>query len=288
MKNIYGFICAMALGLLMQTQAEVVFHDTFQAANNTAPNTDYALRQTAGQINSSYGLTTDGARVENTYRILDNDSDGESALTLSAYKPLGGLGTTSWTAARTAANFSSYLAGQKYAITLDSQFLNGGGNPAGFDTAFAVGILWAAGATTTPMSFASLFGVSLDGTGGGYDIYSAGTLLHHADTGSSIVWNERFTLSLVVDEAASTVQTLVQGIGDASATDLGTYTADFSSHPERIVQLYGSQTDNGSGAGGYLKIDTFETDVSTIPEPATLGLFGIAASGLLIVRRLRM
>lgn len=288
MKNIQWFIYATTLGLLAQSHGEVVFHDTYQAAAGTAPNTDYALRQTAGSTTSSYGLTTDGGRAENGYKILDNDSDGETALTLSMYKPLGGVGTTSWTAARTAANFSSYLAGQKYTVTLDSQFLNGGGNPAGFDTAFAVGILWAAGSTTTPMSFASLFGVSLDGTGGGFDIYSASTLLHHADTGSSIVWNERFTLSLVVDEAASTIQTLVQGIGDASATDLGTYTVDLSSHSERIIQLYGSQTDNGSGAGGYLKVDTFEMDISTIPEPATLGLLGIATFGLLIVRRLRM
>ncbi len=288
MKNIHRFIYAITLGLLMQSRGEVVFHDTYQAAAGTAPNTDYALRQTAGLTTSSYGLTTDGGRVENGYKILDNNSDGETALTLSAYKPLGGLGTTSWTAARTVENFSSYLPGEKYEVTLDSQFVNGGGDPAGFDTAFAVGLLWSAGATTTPMSFASLFGVSLDGTGGGFDIYSASTLLHHADTGSSITWNERFGLTLAVNEINSTVQVFVQGLGDAVATDLGTYSVDFSGHSERIIQLYGSQTDNGSGAGGYLKVDTFEVDVSIIPEPATLGLLGIASAGLLMARRLRM
>ncbi len=269
MKNIQGFICAMTLGLLMQTHGQVVFRDTYQAAAGTAPNTNYALRQTAGLTTSSYGLTTDGGRAENGYKILDNDGDGETALTLSIYKPLGGSNSVSWTAARTAENFSSYLPGEKYVIKLDSQFFNGGGNPAGFDPTFAVGILWAAGATTTPMSFASLFGVSLDGAGGGYDIYSASTLLHHADTGSSITWAERFELSLVVDETNSTVQVLVQGINDETTTDLGTYTVDLDTHSERIIQLYGGQRDNGSEEGGYLKVDTFEIDISLWAPPGS-------------------
>ena len=269
MKNIQRFICAVTLGLLVQAQGAVVFHDTFQAGNDTAPNIDYALRQTSGLVTTSYNLTIDGSRVDNGHRILDRDSDGESALALKVFKPLGGVGSTSWTASRTAVNFSSYLDGSKYAIKLDSQFVNAGGDPSGFDTAFAVGILASAGATTTPMTAASLFGIRLNGTGGGFGIYTNGTLAFDFAEGSTLVWQERFGLELVVDEVNSTVQVLLQGIGDASATNLGTYAVNFASDPNRIIQLYGSQTDNNSGLGGALAIDTFEMDISTLPVFAT-------------------
>lgn len=287
MKIMKGLMPAMILGLLAQVQGEVVFHDTFQAGNDTPPNVDYIPRQADGSVTSSYILTKDGGRIDNTHRILDRDSDGESAYGLQVYKPLGGVGSTSWTAGRTAVNLSSYLTGNEYAITLDSQFQNGGGNPAGFDTAFAVGILWSAGATTTPMATASLFGVRLNGTAGGFGIYTNGILVAEQSTGSSITWNERFELTLIVDEVDSDVQVLVQGAGDATPTDLGTYTADFATHSERIIQLYGSQTDNGSGAGGLLGVDTYEMDISVIPEPTSLALLGIASTGLLVIRRLK-
>lgn len=288
MKNIQGFICAITIGLLVQAQGEVIFHDTFQAGNNTAPNIDYALRQTAGLATSSYNLTVGSERSDNTHRIYDVDSDGESAFALTVGKPLSGVGATSWTSSRLATDLTSHLDGNKYSITLDSQFKNMGGNPAGFDTEFAVGILGATGPTVTPMSAESLFGVRLNGTGGGFGIYTNGVLAYGVSTGSTLTWEERFNLELVVDEVNSSVQVLLQGIGDASATDLGTYAVDFSSDPNRIIQLYGSQTDNGSGQGGALYVQTFEMDVSIIPEPGTLGLIVVSSAGLLMVRRLRM
>ena len=260
MKNIHWFICVTTLGLLVQAYGESIFHDTFQAANDTAPNIDYVPRQTDGMTNAIYVLTTDEGRVENTHRILDLDNDGETAYTLKVYKPLGGIGSTSYTAGKTSVEFSSFLT-NAYEITVDSQFWNGGGTPSEFDTKFIVGVVWSS--PPTPTNFASMFSVGLDGAGGGFDIYgNAGTLLHHADTGSTITWMERFELKLVVDESASSVQVLVQGINDAEATDLGTYTVDFSGHPERYLQMYASQTDNGSGGGGFLEVQTFELDVS--------------------------
>ena len=261
MRKIQRFICAIALGLLVQVQGEVIFHDTFQAGNDTAPNADYALRQTAGLITAGYSLTIDGSRTDNTHRILDRNSDGESALALNVCKPIGGVGSWSWTASRPSVNFSSYLDGNTYSIKLDSQFASAGGNPAGFDTALAVGILGATSPTTTPMTGNSLFGIHLNGTGGGFSVYTNGVLAFDAVTGSSLVWNERFSLELVVDEVNSAVQVLLQGIGDASATDMGTYTVDFESDPDRILQTYGGQTDNGSGAGGVLAIDLFDLKV---------------------------
>ena len=247
----------------MQTQGEVVFHDTFQAGNDTAPNAGYEMRQTAGRVTSSYDLTRDGGRPDNTHRIMDRDRNGKSALSLNVYKPTGGINSTSWTASRISKNLASYLDGNKYSITLDSRFASNGGNPAGFDSVFAVGMLGATGPSATPMSAESIFGIRLNGTGGGFGIYTNGTLATEASTGSALVWNKRFRLTLSIDETKSTVQVLLQGAPGADATDLGAYTVDFESDPDRIFQMYGGQTDNGSGAGGVLAIDLFDLNVET-------------------------
>ena len=69
MRRLQQMVYALTLGLLAQVSGQTVFHDTFQTTAGAAPNIDYALRQINGLVTSSYGLTTDGGRVENGYII---------------------------------------------------------------------------------------------------------------------------------------------------------------------------------------------------------------------------
>lgn len=275
MLRCQSIISAIGFSLLLQVQGAVVFHDTFQAGHDTAPNIGFETRQTSGLVRSPYNLTTDGGRADNTYRIMDRDGDSESALSLRVYKPTGGENSTSWTSSRIAKNLSWQLNGGKYRIDLDVQFASNGGNPAGFGTAFAVGILGSTGPSVTPQSPESIFGIRLNGTGGGFGIYTNGTLVSEASSGSSIVWNERFQLTLMVDEPNAEVQVLVKGRDDSDATDLGTVHVDFTRNPSRFIQLYASQTDNGSGTGGALAVDVFDlkitrTSALDVDKPFTL------------------
>ena len=261
------FLCAVISGLLVQTYGEVIFHDSFQAGDDTAPNTNEAFRQTAGLVTSGYNLTTYGDRsADNYHRIMDPESTGETALELGVHKPLVGVGAVSWTASRVATDLSSYLAtGGMYEITWDTQLRSGGATPQLFNSDIAFGILGSTGSTVTPMTAESIFGIRLDADGGGFDVYSNGTNLYSSSTGSTLDWNERFELTFVVNELRSTVQVFLQGAGDSEANDLGTYDVDFGSGG-RIIQMYSSQTDNGSGEGGKLEAEVFELDISLIPD----------------------
>jgi hypothetical protein len=268
-----SIISAIGFSLLLQAQGTVVFHDTFQAGHDTAPNIAYESRQADGLVRSSCDLTTDCARADNMHRIMDRDGDGESALSLNVYKPTGGGNSTSWTSSRIAKNLSWQLTGGQYRIDLDVQFSGTGGNPEEGEPAFSVGILRSTGPAVTPQSPESIFGIRLNGTGGGFGMVANGTLAAEAFKGSPIAWNERFQMTLVVDEPNGTVQVLVKSGKKTKVKDLGTVHVDFAGNSGRFIQLFASRTDNGTG--GALAVDLFDlkiTRTSTLDEddPFTL------------------
>ena len=276
MRSMYRFMCIVVFGLFVQAHGEVVFHDTFQAGDDTAPNANEELRQTTGLATSSYALTTYGDRsADNYHRIMDPESTGETALELGVHKPLAGVGAISWVATRTM-DLSLYAEGESYVVTWDAQLRSGGGTPWLFDSDIAFGILGSTGPMVTPMTAESIFGVRLDADGGDFDIYSNGTNLYSSSTGSTLDWNERFELKFVVNETDSHVQVLLQGVGDPEAIDLGTYGVDFGSGG-RIIQMYSSQTDNGSGGGGKLEAEVFELAIFT---PLYVDDFGAVGDGV--------
>lgn len=265
MKILLRMVYTLIFGLLVQAQGQVVFHDTMQGSNTVNDAVELAVRQASGLVASTWSLNKGGDRADNGWLMDDSNNDGETSLTLKAYKPSTG---TSWTAGRVVTDLSSHLAGESYEITWDAQLRNAGGTPQNYAADIAFGIMNNSGATVTPMTADTIFGVQLDGLGGGYSIYSYSTQLPSALSDSTLAWQERFTLKLVVNEGASTVQVLLRGISDLSFVDLGTYSVDFSGSTGRKLQMYTSQTVVVGEDGGALQAQFYETDV-TFGNPTT-------------------
>jgi hypothetical protein len=259
MKMIQRLVYTLIVGLLAQAHGQVIFHDTMQSTNTVNNAADLAVRQASGLVQSTWLINTGGDRVDNGWDMDDWDNDGEWALRLKAYKPTTG---TSWTAGRVSTDLSSHLAGKSYEITWDAQLRISGVTPGDYDPDIAFGIMNDHGATVTPMTSNTIFGIQLDGSGGGYSVYSYGMQLTSVSSDSTLGWLERFTLRLFVNEEASTVRLLLQGVGDSSPVDLGTYSVDFSGSTGRELQMYTSQTVVSGESGGGLTAHFFEVDVS--------------------------
>jgi hypothetical protein len=91
--------------------------------------------------------------------------------------------------------------------------------------------------------------------------------------------NDGFTATLTAD--ASGWQFDFTGLGattSISHTGLGGLTFDGLFNGARVASTF-----QGGAEGGGMDVNSITADV--IPEPATMGLFGIAAAGMLVVRR---
>lgn len=260
MKHTTLLIGSMLLGLLMQAQGRVVFHDTFQAQHDRPPNVNIEPRQSGGQINSFYNLTRAGGGAANRQRILDRSGDGESALALIVRRPKGEA--ISWTASRVAKNLSWAVNDAQYRVDLDVQFAVPSETAAAGESLFAVGILGEAGPTVTPQSAQSIVGIQMNRTTREIKLYANGECVAKARIKRSFAWAERFQLSLRVDEPNSTVQFFVQGHSDARPTELGTISVDFISNGSRLIQLYAGQTDSDVDRDASMSVDVFDLKVT--------------------------
>lgn len=249
--------------LLVQADGETIFHDTFQAGNDTPVNVDYAQRQTNGLVTASYVVSTKGNPVNNI-RILDTSYTGiETAMVLRMFNPA--VGADSTTAVQLSPDFSPYLAGTRYSIHLDARIINGGGDPAIATSWLGVGIIGSSDKAYVPLSVNTDFGVRIDAAGGGIQVYSDGTLVYSNAT-SSLTYGSRFDLTLNVDEtvARPAVQILLQKDGGAEV-DLGSYGFDVDpADTKRLIQLRGYTKDDDLTSGGLMTVEVYEMSI-TVP-----------------------
>jgi hypothetical protein len=259
MKRLQRWVYTLIFGLLVQAHGQVIFHDTMQGSNTVNNAAELAVRQASGLVSCNWNLNKGVDPLANNWEMNDWDNNGEYSLMLKAYEPTAG---TSWVAGRVTTDLATHLAGESYEITWDAQLRNAGETPQNYDPDIAFGIMNASGPTVTPMTADTIFGIQLDGSGGGYSVYSYGTQLTSVLSDSTLAWLERFTLRLFVNEGASTVQVMLQGVGDSSPVDLGTYSVDFSGSTGRQLQMYTSQTVVADEDGGSLQAQFFEVDVS--------------------------
>lgn len=257
------WIIILTLGYVVCAYSETVFNDSFQGPDDTPVNIDYAQRQTAGAVTTSYGVSTKGNAV-NSIRILDTSYPGtETAMVLRMYNPA--VGAASTTAVQLRANFSSYLAGTTYSIQLDSRMTSGGGDPALATSWLGVGIIGSEDTAFVPASVNTDFGVRINAVGGGVQVYSDGTLVYSNST-SSLMYGDRFNLTLNIDETASRpfAWILLQKEGEA-AIDLGIY--DFDIDPvdtKRLIQLRGYTEDDELTAGGLMTVEIYEMELNRL------------------------
>jgi hypothetical protein len=273
MKNMQRFICAITLGLLMQAPGEVVFLDTFDrtAELYTDINANLVARQAGGTTGSSYTGTINGGGGGLT--LGSNGNLGSDTLLLRTDGPAT---SAEYTSVDLDTDFGSSLVDQQWTFSYRTRLQRAIGY-SGY-TGFAVG-------NPADTTSGAGNGVSFQiAPTGGWTLYSAGSLVGSGNLGEVTYYNN-YTVTGTFDEALGTAAFSVYFETSMNTVDTGSFAVSFADDG-RFFELRNHL--NTTTADGVVDAVFDNLKIETIPEPATLGMMGIAAFGILMVRRLRM
>lgn len=296
-KKLTLTLAALAVvSLALSSPAAVIVSDTFDLPTGTTGQqfdlqTNQAARQSGGSVGVTYSDKS-AAIGANTQVYLNQDAayDSTGVLWLRNYYNAAGSYQIGAAAAGINEDLSTQLAGKNYTVSYSGMMSDFNGNIVGQSYVDS----WYQGFS---LGGSNPYEPGAANTDLGFSVYQNNVGLIHADgvlqwagavPGLSV--GSAYDVEIDVDEVAQTASISIDAGG--TVTDLGTYTVGFEAGDlTREIQFNNriATFDSFGTSHGMIIADAQVNDlqIDVIPEPATLGLMGVAVLGLAAYRRMK-